>query len=59
MFRYLFALLLPVTLLVGSPPSLTERGPRTAPWRGEIVARLHQLRVERLQQSLGVSAAIA
>lgn len=56
MFRRLFALLLPVTLLVGGPPVPKERGPRTAQWRNEIAARLHQLRVDRLQQTLGVPA---
>jgi hypothetical protein len=58
MFRILLTLVLPVTFLAGqgSPPIPKERGPKAALWRGEIMARLHRMRMERLQQSLGVSA---
>ena len=58
MFRILLALLLPVTFLAGQggPPITKEPWPKEAAWRQAIVARLHQMRVERLQQSLGISA---
>ena len=58
MFRILLTLLLPVTFLAGqgSPPLPKEGGPKTAPWREELLARLHRMRVDRLQQSLGVSS---
>jgi len=56
MFRALLSLLLPAALLFGqnapSPPK--DRGSKADPWQGEILARLHRMRVERLQQSLGI-----
>jgi hypothetical protein len=57
MFRNLLALVLPFTLLAaqGAPPLPRERGQRGGLWREEIMARLHKMRMERLQQSLGVS----
>jgi Spy/CpxP family protein refolding chaperone len=57
MFRALLTLFLPVTLLAGqgSPPVLKERRPKAGAWREAIVARLHRMRTERLQQSLGIS----
>jgi len=57
MFRLLLALILPLTCLAGqgSPPVSKQRGTKSGPWREQILARLHRLRTERLQQSLGVS----
>ena len=54
--RALLSLLLPASLLFGqnapSPPK--DRGPKSDPWQGEILTRLHRMRVDRLQQSLGI-----
>jgi len=57
MSRLLLTLVLPAAVLAGqgSPPVLKERGAKSGPVREQILARLHQLRTERLQQSLGIS----
>ncbi len=58
MYRVFLALLLPITFLAGQggPPAFKERGPKAGLWREQIVLRLHRMRMERLQQSLGISA---
>ena len=57
MHRVLLSLLIPATFLAGQgrPPALKERGPKAGLWREQIVTRLHRVRMERLQQALGVS----
>jgi hypothetical protein len=56
MLRPLLALILPVATLAGQgvPPVPKEHGPKTDLWRGEILPRLHRMRMERLQQALGI-----
>jgi len=57
MYRLVLALLLPVTFLAGqgSPPLPRPQEARKGPVRERLLARLHQMRMERLQQSLGGS----
>lgn len=57
MLRVLLALLLSVAALAGqnAPPMPRESGPKTSQGRGDITARLYRMRLERLQQSLGIS----
>lgn len=59
MQRVLMILVLPALLMAGSagfavPPSPVP-GPKASQRRELILARLHQIRVERLQQALGIS----
>lgn len=54
MFRILLALFLPVAILVGQGGPPVAKGKRGV-LRDQIVAHLHRVRTERLQQSLGIS----
>lgn len=58
MFRYLLILALPATFLAaqGTPPAaVSPGGPQMGPLRPQLVARLRRVRMERLQQALGIT----